>query len=235
LLNVFKETPSKMTRWPSTTGNNPGVLRSPVCDRSAFTHDPRGNWPPSTGKQNQLSQEMRTCSEKQRWRFLSQLSSAPPSQRALRLRIGRPIFVGRRSTTGSLVTVRKLTPIQTNRDPRAGEALDIIKCFSTAGFSPVTVFRRKFALGFVMNMNGQSLAHTVVLSILSGKTGCTGYPEEIRQFPMLEPQEELLAQGPAKRAVKGRSLFERAAAASGRNATRASLPNAANIACWERS
>jgi|HubBroStandDraft_2_1064218.scaffolds.fasta_scaffold665549_1 hypothetical protein len=33
LLNTFVKTPSEMTRWPSTAGNNPGALQSLVRDR----------------------------------------------------------------------------------------------------------------------------------------------------------------------------------------------------------
>jgi RNA polymerase sigma-32 factor len=36
------------------------------------------------------------------------------------------------------------------------------------------------------------LARTAALAILSGDTGLTRYPEQIRRFPMLEPQEELM-------------------------------------------
>ena len=54
------------------------------------------------------------------------------------------------------------------------------------------VFRRKFALGIGMNMDGLSLARTAALPILSGETGVTQYPEQIRRFPMLEPQEEFM-------------------------------------------
>jgi RNA polymerase sigma-32 factor len=41
-------------------------------------------------------------------------------------------------------------------------------------------------------MEGRSLARTAALPILSGETGLTRYPEEIRRFPMLEPQEEFM-------------------------------------------
>jgi RNA polymerase sigma-32 factor len=43
-----------------------------------------------------------------------------------------------------------------------------------------------------MNMEGLSLARTAALGILSGETGLTQYPEQIRRFPMLEPQEEFM-------------------------------------------
>jgi RNA polymerase sigma-32 factor len=43
-----------------------------------------------------------------------------------------------------------------------------------------------------MNMEGLSLARTAALAILSGETGLTQYPEQIRRFPMLEPQEEFM-------------------------------------------
>jgi len=36
------------------------------------------------------------------------------------------------------------------------------------------------------------LARTAALAILSGETGLTRYPEQIRRFPMLEPQEEFI-------------------------------------------
>jgi RNA polymerase sigma-32 factor len=36
------------------------------------------------------------------------------------------------------------------------------------------------------------LARTAALPILSGETGLTRYPEQIRRFPMLEPQEEFM-------------------------------------------
>jgi RNA polymerase sigma-32 factor len=51
---------------------------------------------------------------------------------------------------------------------------------------------RKSALESVMNMEGLSLARTAVLAIVSGETGLTRYPEQIRRFPMLEPQEEFM-------------------------------------------
>src|ERR1700723_520106 len=41
-------------------------------------------------------------------------------------------------------------------------------------------------------MEGAVMAQTAALPILSGETGLTRYPEEIRQFPMLEPQEEFM-------------------------------------------
>jgi RNA polymerase sigma-32 factor len=41
-------------------------------------------------------------------------------------------------------------------------------------------------------MEGLSLARTAALPILSGEIGLTRYPEQIRQFPMLEPQEEFM-------------------------------------------
>jgi RNA polymerase sigma-32 factor len=43
-----------------------------------------------------------------------------------------------------------------------------------------------------MNMEGLSLARTAALPILSGEIGLTRYPEQIRQFPLLEPQEEFM-------------------------------------------
>jgi RNA polymerase sigma-32 factor len=43
-----------------------------------------------------------------------------------------------------------------------------------------------------MNMEGRSLARTAAAPILSGETGLTQYPEQIRRFPMLEPQEEFM-------------------------------------------
>jgi RNA polymerase sigma-32 factor len=43
-----------------------------------------------------------------------------------------------------------------------------------------------------MNMDGQSLARTAALPILSGEAGLTRYPEQIRRFPMLDPQEEFM-------------------------------------------
>ena len=36
------------------------------------------------------------------------------------------------------------------------------------------------------------MAQTAALPILSGETGLTRYLEEIRRFPMLEPQEEFM-------------------------------------------
>src|SRR5277367_4150233 len=41
-------------------------------------------------------------------------------------------------------------------------------------------------------MDGLSLARTAALPILSGEAGLTQYPEQIRRFPMLEPQEEFM-------------------------------------------
>src|SRR5271169_470504 len=43
-----------------------------------------------------------------------------------------------------------------------------------------------------MNMEGAVMAQTAALPILSGETGLTRYLEEIRRFPMLEPQEEFM-------------------------------------------
>src|SRR3974390_1856686 len=42
------------------------------------------------------------------------------------------------------------------------------------------------------NMEGAVMAQTAALPILSGETGLTRYLEEIRRFPMLEPQEEFM-------------------------------------------
>src|SRR5271156_1801102 len=39
---------------------------------------------------------------------------------------------------------------------------------------------------------GADMAQTAALPILSGETGLTRYLEEIRRFPMLEPQEEFM-------------------------------------------
>src|SRR5579863_4720454 len=39
---------------------------------------------------------------------------------------------------------------------------------------------------------GRSMAQTAALPVLSGETGLTRYLEEIRRFPMLEPQEEFM-------------------------------------------
>jgi RNA polymerase sigma-32 factor len=43
-----------------------------------------------------------------------------------------------------------------------------------------------------MNMEGLSSTRAAALPILSGETGLTRYLEEIRRFPMLEPQEEFM-------------------------------------------
>jgi RNA polymerase sigma-32 factor len=43
-----------------------------------------------------------------------------------------------------------------------------------------------------MNMEGLSLARTAAPPILSGEIGLTRYPEHIRRFPLLEPQEEFM-------------------------------------------
>src|SRR5436190_10159722 len=43
-----------------------------------------------------------------------------------------------------------------------------------------------------MDMEGAVMAQTAALPILSGETGLTRYLEEIRRFPMLEPQEEFM-------------------------------------------
>src|SRR3984885_10854339 len=40
---------------------------------------------------------------------------------------------------------------------------------------------------------GATMAQTAALPVLSGETGLTRYLEEIRRFPMLEPQEEFMA------------------------------------------
>src|ERR1700676_4739539 len=44
----------------------------------------------------------------------------------------------------------------------------------------------------VLKMEGAVMAQTAALPILSGETGLTRYLEEIRRFPMLEPQEEFM-------------------------------------------
>src|SRR6202451_304202 len=49
---------------------------------------------------------------------------------------------------------------------------------------------RRFSGG--MKMEGAVMAQTAALPILSGETGLTRYLEEIRRFPMLEPQEEFM-------------------------------------------
>jgi RNA polymerase sigma-32 factor len=41
-------------------------------------------------------------------------------------------------------------------------------------------------------MEGAEMAQTAALPVLSGETGLTRYLEEIRRFPMLEPQEEFM-------------------------------------------
>src|SRR6202007_729859 len=41
-------------------------------------------------------------------------------------------------------------------------------------------------------MEGAKMAQTAALPVLSGETGLTRYLEEIRRFPMLEPQEEFM-------------------------------------------
>src|SRR5487761_485366 len=41
-------------------------------------------------------------------------------------------------------------------------------------------------------MEGAVMAQTAALPVLSGETGLTRYLEEIRRFPMLEPQEEFM-------------------------------------------
>src|SRR5487761_2459668 len=41
-------------------------------------------------------------------------------------------------------------------------------------------------------MEGATMAQTAALPVLSGETGLTRYLEEIRRFPMLEPQEEFM-------------------------------------------
>jgi RNA polymerase sigma-32 factor len=43
-----------------------------------------------------------------------------------------------------------------------------------------------------LEMEGAVMAQTAALPILSGETGLTRYLEEIRRFPMLEPQEEFM-------------------------------------------
>src|SRR6202051_2580430 len=43
-----------------------------------------------------------------------------------------------------------------------------------------------------LKMEGAVMAQTAALPILSGETGLTRYLEEIRRFPMLEPQEEFM-------------------------------------------
>src|SRR6201994_1859343 len=41
-------------------------------------------------------------------------------------------------------------------------------------------------------MEGAIMAQTAALPVLSGETGLTRYLEEIRRFPMLEPQDEFM-------------------------------------------
>src|SRR5277367_3938471 len=48
------------------------------------------------------------------------------------------------------------------------------------------------AFAGVLFMEGAVMAQTAALPILSGETGLTRYLEEIRRFPMLEPQEEFM-------------------------------------------
>ena len=43
-----------------------------------------------------------------------------------------------------------------------------------------------------MNMKSIPLARTAAVSILSGEAGLTQYPEQIKRFAMLEPQEEFM-------------------------------------------
>src|SRR6201996_8466077 len=43
-----------------------------------------------------------------------------------------------------------------------------------------------------LEMEGAVMAQTAALPVLSGETGLTRYLEEIRRFPMLEPQEEFM-------------------------------------------
>src|ERR1700688_1243925 len=43
-----------------------------------------------------------------------------------------------------------------------------------------------------LKMEGAVMAQTAALPILSGETGLTRYLEEIRRFPMLEPQEAFM-------------------------------------------
>src|SRR6202451_4390064 len=43
-----------------------------------------------------------------------------------------------------------------------------------------------------LKMEGAIMAQTAALPVLSGETGLTRYLEEIRRFPMLEPQEEYM-------------------------------------------
>jgi RNA polymerase sigma-32 factor len=42
------------------------------------------------------------------------------------------------------------------------------------------------------NLEGAAMAHTAALPILTAESGLTRYLEEIRRFPMLEPQEEYM-------------------------------------------
>src|SRR5271156_6634071 len=51
-------------------------------------------------------------------------------------------------------------------------------------------FPRRTAGAFTKE--GAIMAQTAALPVLSGETGLTRYLEEIRRFPMLEPQEEFM-------------------------------------------
>ena len=71
----------------------------------------------------------------------------------------------------------------------------VLRSGSTApravGFAEATARRRPPKRGREQR-KGAAMAQTAALPVLSGETGLTRYLEEIRRFPMLEPQEEYM-------------------------------------------
>jgi DNA-directed RNA polymerase sigma subunit (sigma70/sigma32) len=59
------------------------------------------------------------------------------------------------------------------------------------GFTEATAHRPPLKRGREQG-KGAVMAQTAALPVLSGETGLTRYLEEIRRFPMLEPQEEYM-------------------------------------------
>ena len=80
----------------------------------------------------------------------------------------------------------------TSRSPTAGNNQRVLQSPPLCDRRQISLHSRKSALETIVNMEGLSLARTAALPILSGETGLTRYPEQIKRFPMLEPQEEFM-------------------------------------------
>src|SRR5580693_8659768 len=80
----------------------------------------------------------------------------------------------------------------TCRPPAAGNNQRVLQSPPLCDAWHISLRSRKSALETAMNMEGLSLARTAAPPILSGEIGLTRYPEQIRRFPLLEPQEEFM-------------------------------------------